>query len=306
MFFIDIMGGLGNQLFQIFTALSYEMQTGINVVFPYSIQLGEFNTGVTVRYTYWDTIFKNIKNKTTFNSQNFEKENQEKRKWVCYRETGFHFSPIPTHVFNFNFQIFGYFQSWKYFHNESQKIIRNLKLYSIKEEVLEKYCHYRFPEETRISMHFRLGDYKNKQDYHPVLPLEYYYSALGKCINELSSQQHNKITVLFFCEDEDIQFILKERIEPLKSLFSNVKFCRIETTEDWEQLMVMTNCHHHIIANSSFSWWGAYLAPLLFPSNNGGEFQLVYYPSKWFGPAMSNVSTDDLFLPQWNRISISG
>ena len=57
----------------------------------------------------------------------------------------------------------------------------------------------------------------------------------------------------------------------------------------------MSSCNHNIIANSSFSWWGAY-------SNSNSE-KIVCYPSVWFGPQCNN-STQDLFPENWNKITI--
>ena len=65
--------------------------------------------------------------------------------------------------------------------------------------------------------------------------------------------------------------------------------------EDWAQMLLMSGCDHNIIANSSFSWWSAYL--------NQNKNKVVCYPDKWFGPAMGNKIMGDLFPANWNRVT---
>ena len=64
--------------------------------------------------------------------------------------------------------------------------------------------------------------------------------------------------------------------------------------EDWEQMLLMSLCNYNIIANSTFSWWGAYL--------NTNICKIVCYPDKWFMPE-ANKDTNDLFLDDWVQIS---
>ena len=71
---------------------------------------------------------------------------------------------------------------------------------------------------------------------------------------------------------------------------------------DWKQMVLMSCCNSHIIANSTFSWWGAYM-------NNSND-KIVCYPSKWFGKAIidSEYHDDyvkDIFPSEWIKISIS-
>ena len=98
---------------------------------------------------------------------------------------------------------------------------------------------------------------------------------------------------MYFCEDVDIDNV-KQVVNQLKSEFPQFTFVRGENTlADWEQLLLMSCCHHNIIANSSFSWWAAYF-------NNYAD-KLVCYPSVWFGPCAPH-NTSDLCPPDWIKI----
>jgi hypothetical protein len=98
---------------------------------------------------------------------------------------------------------------------------------------------------------------------------------------------------MYFCEESDLGDAL-EKIQHLVQAFPTFKFVRGNNTlADWEQLLLMSCCHHNIIANSSFSWWGAYF--------NTHDDKIVCYPSVWFGPA-ANLNTRDLCPPEWMRI----
>ena len=68
--------------------------------------------------------------------------------------------------------------------------------------------------------------------------------------------------------------------------------CCVKT--DWEQLLYMSLCNHNIIANSSFSWWAAYL--------NENPDKVVCYPTLWFGDALSSYDVSDLLPTEWIKI----
>ena len=87
-----------------------------------------------------------------------------------------------------------------------------------------------------------------------------------------------------------------EKIHILQSKFPEYNFIRGENTlEDWEQMLLMSCCHHNIIANSSFSWWAAYF--------NSYTDKIVCYPSVWFGHSM-NHDTKDLCPSEWIKIGV--
>lgn len=141
-------------------------------------------------------------------------------------------------------------------------------------------------------MHFRLGDYKKLQDFHPLATYAFYENSLKNIQNKNPTQKFN---VLYFCEDQDHNEVI-ESIDKLINQFPNYTFSRCECTlQDWEQLLLMSVCHHNIIANSTFSWWGAYF--------NSHPDKIVCYPSIWFGPT-ANINTKDLCPPEWVKINV--
>ena len=101
--------------------------------------------------------------------------------------------------------------------------------------------------------------------------------------------------ILIFGECDDDK-VINGRIRDFKHHFPNVNFIKCNyDIPDWEQMLLMSLCDHNIIANSSFSWWGAYF--------NKNPEKIVCYPSQWFGPTLRN-DVSDLFPDGWNRINV--
>ncbi len=115
-----------------------------------------------------------------------------------------------------------------------------------------------------ISVHIRRGDYANDKvtnTYFGTCPLEYYKQAM----DYMRSKVNNPI---FYFFSDDIEWVKKEFNEDENFVFiSNPKL------QDYEELILMSQCSHNIIANSSFSWWGAWL--------NDNPAKLVVAPKKW-------------------------
>ena len=273
MLLIKLMGGLGNQLFQIFTLISLSLDNNID------FKIFEYKDDIVKRNTYWDTIFKNIYDKT-FKSIS--------GSIYQYNEQNFHYTPFPkikdtTKDYNLS----GYFQSHKYFQDNLDKILDLLKWNIIKKPYENKYDY-----KNTVSLHFRIGDYINLQTYHPILSIDYYINTLDKLIVDTNKNDWN---ILYFYEKSDKDTVNKN-IEKLKNLYPNLNFIEIDhNLDDWEQMICMTYCSHNIIANSTFSWWGAYL------NNNDNH---VYYPDIWFGSSMKNKDLKDLFLDNWNEVAV--
>ena len=314
-----IMGGLGNQLFQIYTtiALSMEMKTGF--IFPRN-KLGADKRSCM----YWTSFLKELnKNATMKDIKNLT--------YTVYKEKEFKYDKIqisPDLIRKTGGALlYGYFQSYRYFDNEYKTISKYIKLDESRQHVRNAY-YKKYENRNVISAHFRLGDYKYIQNCHPIIGNEYYINSIKFILSntnnsihgrnfkqqeneqkETEQQETKKWTFLYFCEDEDFSEV-KNRIELIKSglrldsetdidFILNMEFERggndtKQKMEDWQQLLLMSCCDHNIIANSSYSWWAAYF--------NNNKDKIVCYPDKWFGPQLSNHDTKDLCPTTWNKI----
>lgn len=278
-----LMGGLGNQLFQIFTTLAYAIETGRRAVFPYSdiLTIGKH------RPTYWHNFLSSLRMMTTQNVK-LGVNNDDFRYYIHHNESGFCHRTIPA-MPNNNIVLRGYFQSHLYFDEYKDILFRMIRLREQQRDIMNKYPEY-IATAGIVSMHFRLGDYKAIQDRHPVMPLAYYSKALA----DLASS-NDILNVLYCCEEEDT-LVVDEMIQELSINYPAVTFQKIlPQLSDWEQMLLMSCCHYNIIANSTFSWWAAYF--------NMHSENIVYYPSTWFGPSLSHdIST--LFPTSWKKIEI--
>jgi len=279
----NLMGGLGNQLFQIFTTIAYGIQTKRKIVFPYSESL---HTGIE-RLTYWHSFLHSLRMMTTFNPSHGV-TNLLFCRYSFIGEKGFSYEAVPEYSFReivFN----GYFQSYKYFEHYKDSIFGLIRLEQQKDDIRKEFPAIHFP--NTISMHFRLGDYVNIQDCHPLMPYEYYKNALQYIVEH---QKDQSFTVLYFCQEQDNETVLN-MIRRLQDVYPSIVFTKVDDkVPDWKQMLLMSCCQHNIIANSTFSWWGGY-----FNQNLG---KMVCYPDKWFGPKI-NHDTRDLFPGDWISVA---
>ena len=289
-------GGCGNQLFQIFTTISYALDYEEEFWFFDKIY---FNTNPQ-RYTYWDDflsnlmpfVYKTIPNKIK-NKPIFE-----------VKEKNFSYNKIQIINNENNFIFKGYFQSYKYFNINYNKICGIINLNSKKEQTLQKFItnnnFNNFSECINISIHFRLGDYKKVKNIHPIISYSYYKNSVTHILSYIENKtqaENKKINILYFHENNDINDIkiVNIVIKELNKDFPNLFFFEVINLLDWEQLLLMSCCNHNIIPNSTFSWWGAYF--------NSNENKIVTYPSKWFGEDCNN-NTNDLFPSNWTCINV--
>lgn len=158
----------------------------------------------------------------------------------------------------------GYWQSEKYFVG-IEEIIRNELTIKLPQQDLNKEVSEMIGSSNSVSIHIRRGDYiSNQETYkkHGVCEMSYYQ----ECILRLCEKVNNPFFYLFSDDPEWVRenFYLDF---PIKIIDFNSK------DKSYEDLRLMSQCKHNIIANSSFSWWGAWL--------NNNKNKLVFAPKKW-------------------------
>jgi hypothetical protein len=178
-------------------------------------------------------------------------------------EFDFNYQKINSNTKNIILDIEGYRQSYLYL-TEHEDFIRQ-KLTPI---------HQIEPMLDTTSLHIRRGDYLNLGQYHTNLTMGYYQEAMKLCPSE---------RYMIFSDD----------IAWCKKNFVGEQFVFAENNHETMDLKLMSQCANNIIANSSFSWWGAYL------SQNPNK--KVIYPSKWFGEKLPH-NTKDLCPIEWMSI----
>lgn len=289
---ITVYGGLGNQLFQLFTLLAYRYRTGNEVVLFRSLLSCNRPNSKGELSVYWNTplmfCFNDLfqDNVIDCGSIVFTMVKWIENRYVTLED---HISKCQLDQQNIFLQ--GCFQSFQYFEREKDSIFETIKLNDIKRNVLIKNCWYDYG--NTVSMHFRIGDYANLSQYHPVLPVEYYLKALQHLILDTKINSWN---ILYFYEKQNHNEV-DMMIQLLKQKNPELNFIPINhDIDDWEQMIMMSLCRSNIIANSTFSWWGAYFNTLI--------DKKVYYPSLWHGPQLNYINTEMLFPPSWTRIDI--
>jgi len=286
MIIISLKGGLGNQLFQIFTCMNYSIESKKEFFIDDS-HYNLVDDRITKRETYWNSIFKELKNKSIKWDKRLDGE-----KFDIFKEKGFEYNEIPK--YKGDICLIGYFQSYKYFEKNYNTICEVLNIRKKKEDIIKK---YKYDYKNLCSIHFRIGDYKKNLDCHLILSEKYYKSA----INIMLKKGIKKFLV--FYEKDDIKDV-NRILDSLNSVAGvgvvgcngvvRGEFIMIDCgIVDYDQILIMSNCFGNIIANSSFSWWGAYL----------NYNKNVCYPSSWFGKKMAYKSLKDLFPTGWQVVN---
>lgn len=280
---IKLSGGLGNQMFQFATGFAVAKKNNVRL----SLDLKYINNRNLFNGFELDKVF-DIYSKVSFLdknlSQNFyniknilDKININSFK---FKEPHFHYTPkilnVPKNTF-----LDGYWQSEKYFKDYAKEI---KEIFTFKDQYDEK-NHLIIDDinqNNSISIHIRRGDFLLKQNNNHNTNLNDYYL---KAIRETSQIYKNP---KYFIFTDDLEWVNKNFNLNYPNSIVNIN----HESKSFLDMYLMSLCKSNIIANSSFSWWSAWL-------NNTAE-KVVYAPKNWF--IDKSIHTDDLIPNSWITI----
>jgi len=273
---IGYMGRLGNQMFQFASTLGIGKRKGYDVKFPIENCFISQRTGPIDVKTGGITDVKcdlldcfDIPN-DYFVSRNLIPVNN------LYNERSFEYDSLTENIPDY-VSLNGYFQTEKYFLDIKDTIKKTFNFKKEFREPGDEFLESISGGKEIISIHVRRGDYTLYPDHHPTCDSDYYKNA----ILEIKKVSGEDIKIIVFSDDKEwcIQnlgdYIGKDFIIP-------------STINPYIELYMMTRCNYHIIANSSFSWWGSWLS----------DSKLTVSPYKWFGPLMDK-NTQEIYCKNW-------
>ncbi len=181
-----------------------------------------------------------------------------------------------------NAYLFGYWQSEKYFADCTEEI---RQAFTFKPSLLRENSNIadQILNVNAISLHVRRGDYVSdlKNIFIGVCTLDYYQNAIAYIKSIVDSP-------VFYIFSDDIDWVKTHLVVDSPTVFVRHN----QGTESYNDMRLMSLCQHHIIANSSFSWWGAWL--------NTNPYKIVIAPRRWF--ASDHFDTSDLLPSSWIKI----
>ena len=261
------MGRLCNQMFQYAALRGLSSKIGAEICIPYYQDAVDDGIGNMLRTELFDSF--NLKVKTGLLNNGHAPVLQE-RFFHFDQEL---FDHCPDHV-----SIQGYFQTEKYFKHIEHQIRAE---FTFVDDILEPCKEMISSVDKPIALHIRRGDYVINSENHFNLPIEYYDAALKHFDDDRN--------VIVFSDDSKWCHD--------QSLFEDDRFIISENDDNRVDLCLMSLCSDFIIANSTYSWWGAWLS-----SNKNKK---VIAPTQWFGKTgyTKDHNTKDLIPDSWIKIS---
>lgn len=256
-----LIGRLGNSMFQIAASIGYARKYG----YQWAAQDTPHNNESAIHRVFPELPKTNKRGNVYQEHPNRHCDIHNCHMDLCH----FDYHPIPNVGDNIN--LVGFWQSYKYFEGQDEEIKKVFALPHI-----EGY-------EDFVSIHVRRGDYVIHAGSFPPITVDYVEQALNKI-------KTGKAIVF----SDDIQWC-KESFAHLNTSYLQIEFS--EGRNELQDLSLMASCGHHIIANSTFSYWGAYLG------HNPNRIVVTPSAETWFGPTAGvKRPVVDLLLPNWIQI----
>lgn len=257
---VKLNGGLGNQMFQYAFALSLKEKTDAQILFDFSY-FDEIVKDENVVIRPFELSVFNTDCKKASKEDLAKIEYSKPLKNIVTQKSAYKFDKklFSPDKYYYN----GYFQNEKYFNDVRENL---LKAFSLKEPIDAKNQTVldSILQTNSVSIHVRRGDYvtlESANKFHGTCSLKYY----GKAIKHIAKKVKN---LHFFLFSDDIEWV----IENLKIEYP---FTAVDFNQDkgWLDLNLMKHCKCNILANSSFSWWGAWL--------NENPNKIIVAPKHW-------------------------
>jgi len=292
MIIVKLISGLGNQLFQYCIARQLSLTRGTELKLDISFfkrqslrsfRLHHYNIQAEIATEKEVRRFTDIYADTSLYAKLFRKAEKlsPKRNRRLFKEQEWWVYEPELLKASGNIYLDGYWQHYKYFENINPWILDDLTVsepYTAHESELLSAIQ----ETNSVSLHIRRGDYITDRDaynFMGVMPVEYYDEAIKHMRENVQRPE-------FFIFSDDLQWA-KDNIR----IDAPVTFVHPdEGKKDYRELDLMSKCKHNIIANSSFSWWGAFL--------NRYPGKIVIAPRKWIVPEERNKKIQ-LQFPGW-------
>ncbi len=258
---LGFLGRLGNQMFQYAALKGIAAHYGYEVIIPNHKQTIREKAGFDLKIEIHDPFVMGSLGRLGV-VQGVLEVNE---RMFAYDEELVEMCPDNT-------SLSGYFQTEKYFKHIKDDIKKD---FTFHKEILNPCKEMMEDVGEAISLHVRRTDYTTNPN-HAALDLSYYQKALN-----LMPQG---VPVIIF--SDDVEWCKKQEI------FESDRFMVSESGNQHVDLCLMTMCKYHINANSSFSWWGSWLA----------DSNRVVAPKKWFGPGLAHQDTKDVYAEGWEVI----
>src|SRR5665213_1966567 len=284
MIYVRLMGGLGNQMFQYAVGRELAVTRGVGLVLDKSHYLNQPKDEVPRTYELdcFDLPAKQTEKAIETVGERPTLEQKFSRKPVLIQEKAFNFDPEVIKAPK-NCLLVGYWQSEKYFINHAAQIRQDFTFIKQLSPTRNELSKQIAQTANSVGLQVRRSDFANhviSSQFHGLVPMDYYQKAVTYLAGKLESPT-------FFVVSDDSQWCRQN----LKLGHPTVFVDHVPDTGH-EDMNLLSQCQHQIIANSSFGWWAAWL--------NKYEQKVIIAPKNWF--KADNVNTADLLPETWVKL----